>query len=133
MNRLSGKIKRIQKSGSILLVDVDVDGHGFSALLIESAAFPEWLQEGHSVDLLFKETEVSLARDLSGKISMRNRMTCKVLKIDKGELLSKIELLFHSFVIHSAITTRSADMLELETGIELEALVKANEIMLMKK
>jgi molybdate transport system regulatory protein len=133
MNRLAGKIKRIQKSGSILLVDVDVDGHGFSALLIESAAFPEWLQEGHPVDLLFKETEVSLARDLTGKISMRNRMHCKVLKIDRGELLSSIELQFQTAVIHSAITTRSVELLELEPGDEVEALVKANEIMLKKK
>jgi molybdate transport system regulatory protein len=133
MNRLTGKIIKIQKSGSILLVDVDVDGHSFSALLIESAAFPEWLREGHIVDLLFKETEVSLACNLMGKISMRNRMDCKILKIDKGELLSRIELQFETSIINSAITTRSVDMLELEIGSQVEALVKANEIMLTKK
>ena len=61
MNKLSGIITKIQQSGAILLVDVDVDvdGHGFSAMLIESATQPEWLQEGNSIDLVFKETEVS--------------------------------------------------------------------------
>ena len=55
MNRITGKISRIQQSGAILLVDVDVDGHCFSAMLIESATHPEWLLEGNSIDLVFKE------------------------------------------------------------------------------
>ena len=41
MNKLAGTIKKIQQSGEILLVDVDVAGHGFSAMLIESAFQPE--------------------------------------------------------------------------------------------
>ena len=87
MNKLSGIITKIQQSGAILLVDVDVDGHGFSAMLIESATQPEWLQEGNSIDLVFKETEVSLAKNLSGLISMRNRMKCTLQNIERGELL----------------------------------------------
>ena len=39
-------------------MDVDVDGHSFSAMLIESAIRQEWLQEGNPIDLVFKETEV---------------------------------------------------------------------------
>ena len=54
MNKLSGIITQIQQSGAILLVDVDVDGHGFSAMLIESATQPEWLQTGNTIDLVFK-------------------------------------------------------------------------------
>ncbi len=133
MNRLIGIISRIQQSGAILLVDVDVDGHRFSAMLIESAAQPEWIQEGNSVDLVFKETEVSLAKNLSGLISMRNRMKCLVKHVERGELLSKISLKFQKYIITSAITTRSVDILELKVGDEVEALVKANEVSLMKK
>jgi len=133
MNRLSGKISKIQQSGAILLVDVDVDGHGFSAMLIESATQPEWLQEGNAIDLVFKETEVSLAKNLSGIISMRNRMKCIVNHIEKGELLSKVSLQFQNYIVVSAITTRSVDSLDLKVGDEVEALVKANEVSLMKK
>ncbi|MDO8930690.1 MAG: TOBE domain-containing protein [Bacteroidota bacterium] len=133
MNKLSGIISKIQQSGAILLVDVDVDGHGFSAMLIESATQPEWLQTGNTIDLVFKETEVSLARNLSGMISMRNRMKCIVQHIDRGELLSKISLQFQKYVVTSAITTRSVDLLDLKIGDEVEALVKANEVSLMKK
>lgn len=133
MNKLTGKISKIQQSGAILLVDADVDGHSFSAMLIESATQPEWLQEGNSIDLVFKETEVSLAKNLSGIISMRNRMKCTVQHIERGELLSKITLQFQKYTITSAITTRSVDSLDLKVGDEVEAMVKANEVSLMKK
>jgi molybdate transport system regulatory protein len=133
MNKLTGIISKIQQSGAILLVDVDVDGHGFSAMLIESATYQEWLMESNPVVLVFKETEVSLAKNLSGLISMRNRMKCTVLHIDRGELLSKISLKFQEYIITSAITTRSVNSLDLKIGDEVEALVKANEVSLMKK
>lgn len=133
MNKLPGRITKVQQSGAILLVDVDVDGHGFSALLIESATHPEWLQTGNTIDLVFKETEVTLAKNLSGIISMRNRMKCTVQRIERGELLSKISLKFQEYRITSAITTRAVDSLQLTIGDKIEALVKANEVSLMKK
>ncbi|MBV5348216.1 TOBE domain-containing protein [bacterium] len=133
MNRLTGTISKIQQSGAILLVDVDVDGHSFSAMLIESATQPEWLKTGNTIDLIFKETEVSLAKNLSGMISMRNRMKCTVLEIERGELLSKVSLQFLKHPITSAITTRSVNSLDLKIGDDIEALVKANEVSLMKK
>ena len=133
MNKLTGTISQIQQSGAILLVDIDVDGHGFSAMLIESATQLEWLQTGKIINLIFKETEVSLAKNLSGMISMRNRMKCTILHIECGELLSKVSLQFQKYVITSAITTRSVDSLDLKIGDEVEALVKANEVSLMKK
>ncbi len=132
MNKLPAIITAIQQSGTILLVDAEVDGQGFSALLIESINRPEWLDVGKAVVLVFKETEVSLAKELQGKISMRNRMKCKVLKVDKGEILSMITLQFNHFTIVSAITTRSVNSLQLEIGDEVDALVKANEVSLMK-
>lgn len=133
MNKIPGTITQIQQSGAILLVDIDVDGHQFSALLVQSATPPDWLLAGNPIDVVFKETEVSIAKDLSGIISMRNRMKCTVLQIERGELLSKIDLKFQNFLISSAITTRSVDALELNIGDEVEALVKANEVALMKK
>ena len=133
MNKIQGIISKIQQSGAIILVDVDVDGQNFSAMLIESATRPEWLETGNNIELIFKETEVSLAKNLSGIISMRNRMKCTVKHVERGGLLSKISLQFLGYTITSAITTRSVDSLDLKVGDEVEALVKANEVSLMKK
>lgn len=133
MNKLTGKITQIQKSGAVMLVDISVDGQGFSALLIESAAHPDWLQNGKTVDLMFKETEVSVAKNLSGLLSNRNRMICTVKSINRDELLSRLELNFGKYVITSLITSRAVDALGIKTGDEVEALVKANEVSLMKR
>ena len=131
MNKLSGNITHIQQSGAIMLIDADVEGYSFSAMLIDSASKPEWLEIGKMVHLIFKETEVSLAKDLSGKISFRNQLKCKVQSIERGELLSKVNLQFGIYFIASAITTRSVDYLELQVGDEVTALIKANEISLI--
>jgi len=133
MNKLPGIITNIQQSGAILLVDIKVADRLFSALLIESANQPEWVKVGETIDIVFKETEVSLAKNLSGQISLRNRMQCVVLKIDKGELLSRVFLKFQDYTLSSAITTRSVDSLNLNIGDKVEALVKSNEVSLMKK
>ena len=132
MNKLTGIITHLQTSGAIMLVDIDVDGQVFSALLIESANQPQWLTSGARVELAFKETEVSLAKGLSGKISLRNRIKCKVFQVNRGELLSTVQLQFGTHAITSAVTTRSIDSLQVCAGDEVEALVKANEISLMK-
>jgi molybdopterin-binding protein len=122
----------IQQSGIILLIDAKVDKYDFSALLIDAVASHQWLYVGAKVNLVFKETEVSLAKNLSGMISTRNRMKSTVSLIEIGELISKVTLDFNGFKIVSVITTRSVDMLNLIVGNEVEALVKANEISLMK-
>ncbi len=133
MNKLPGIITNVQQSGAILLVDVRVETQIFSALMIESALWPEWLVENGMVDVVFKETEVSLAKGLSGQISLRNRMKCSVQEIKRGDLLSKVILKFLDYTLVSAITTRAADSLQLKVGDEVEALIKSNEVSLMKK
>ncbi len=130
MNKLTGKITSIQQSGAIILVDVDVNGQGFSALLIESASRPVWLQENAEVNVIFKESEVSLAKGLTGAISMRNRMMCTVLRVDRGKILSTVTMHYGRNVITSAITTRGVDSLLIAEGDIIEALVKSNEISL---
>ena len=133
MNKLPGIIVKIQQSGAILLVDIEVEEQLFSALLIESTARHDWIKTGKTVGVVFKETEVSLAKNLSGQISLRNRMKCTVQKIERGSLLSKIVLKYRNYTVCSVITTRSADALQLAIGNEVEALVKANEVSLMKE
>jgi molybdopterin-binding protein len=60
-------------------------------------------------------------------------MKCTVRHITRGELLSKITMNFQQNSITSAITTRAVDSLELAIGDEVEALVKANEVSLIRK
>lgn len=130
MNCLKGQIVALTQSGAIVLADVEVDGQRFSAMMIDSGSPTPWITVGKQVELVFKETEVSLAKDLSGKISLRNRIPCVVQGFDRGEVLTRIELMYKTHTIVSAITTRSFDWLEIGIGDAVEALIKANEISL---
>jgi molybdate transport system regulatory protein len=130
VNQLTGTISLIQQSGSIMLVDVDVDGYNYSALMIDLPQALSWLHVGNSIGLIFKETEVSIGKNITGKISLRNQLPCVVKSVKRGEILSVIELTVSGNTIISAITTRSADILKIRTGDSVTAFIKANEIIL---
>lgn len=132
MNRLQGKIVAVQSSGHLSLVDVDVEGDTFTSIVVETAETAPYLAPGNAVLILFKETEVSLAKNLSGSISLRNRMHSVIRSIDQGALLSAVTLDFKGKQIVSVITTRSVERLALRPGDEVEGLVKANELTLME-
>lgn len=132
MNRLQGQITAVECNSHLSLVDVAVGGDTFTAALLETPQTAAYLRAGERVTLLFKETEVSLAKGLSGLISLRNRFPVKVIGIDHGEILSAVRLDYHGFPLTSIVTTRAVGRLQLAVGDEVEALVKANEIALME-
>ena len=130
MNKLTGKIIAIDSNQSMSLVDVDVGDAVFSATLLETPETAAYLRVGQRVSVLFKETEVSLAKNLSGLISLRNRFAVTVLRITRGAILSEVTLAFGDETLVSVITTRGVDRLQLVSGDPCEALVKANEMVL---
>ena len=131
MNKLKGIVKNVLTSDHISIVDIDVDGWMFSSILIGTVENTDYLTEGRDVYVIFKETEVSIAKNLSGEISLRNRMKSVIKSIEKGKVLSRITLDFAGKTITSVITTRSTEKLRLQPGDEVEGLVKANEVTLM--
>lgn len=132
MNKLRGRITGIESNDHVSLVDVDVNGDKFTATLLETPDDSPYLQIGNPVDVLFKETEVSLAKGLSGLISLRNRVNTTVKLVRSGVILSEVVLDYRGQTISSIITTRSITRLEIKPGDEVEALVKANEVTLME-
>lgn len=130
MNRLLGVIIAIESNDHLSLVDVAAGQDTFTAMLLETPAGAPHLKVGNTVAVLFKETEVSLAKDLSGKLSLRNRIRCTVSQIRCGDILCEVALERSGQTITSIITARAAKRLELQAGDEVEALVKANEVSL---
>jgi len=132
MNKLRGRITRIESNDHVSLVDVDVSGDNFTATLLETPEDAPYLKVGNNVDVLFKETEVSLAKGLSGLISLRNRVLTTVKLVRSGVILSEAVLDYRGQTISSIITTGSIRRLDIKPGDEVEALVKANEVTLME-
>lgn len=132
MNILRGHITRIVSNDHLSQVDVEIMGDIFTATLLETADDASYLKVGNRVDVLFKETEVSLAKGLSGLISLRNRVMTTVKLLRSGVILSEVVLDYRGQQISSIITTGSILRLNIKVGDEVEALVKANEVTLME-
>lgn len=132
MNQLRGRIIAIESNDHVSLVDVEVSGDTFSAMLLETPESAPYLAIGNEVQVLFKETEVSLAKNLSGQISLRNRIKGRVRSVRSGLILSEVELDYRGQKLSSIITTRSIKRLDIKQGDEVEALIKANEVSLME-
>ena len=115
------------------MVDIDVEGDIFSSIVIETPASAPYLTLNNVVGLVFKETEVSIAKDLTGLISLRNRFKATVSSIEVSQLLTKVFLNYKNRSIVSIIATRSAQKLGLSPGDEIEWLVKTNEVSLIKE
>lgn len=128
MNQLKGTIAAVQSNGHLSLVDVSIGSDTFTSILLETPDSTPYLKPGSAVALLFKATEVSLAKNLSGLISLRNRIPVVVRGIQRGEIISEVELDYRGQVFYSIITTRAVDRLALAVGDAAEALVKANEM-----
>ncbi len=129
MNRLRGAIATVERSGSIALIDVAVDGQSCTALLLD--ADEGRFRVGVAVTLVFNETEVALAKNLSGLISLRNRLPGTIEAIEEGHLMSRVLLRVGSNQVSSVITTRSLLALQLRVGDAVEGLVKSNEMHLV--
>lgn len=132
MNKLRGRISSIQSNDHVSLVDVEVNGDIFTATLLETPDNAPYLQVGNMVEVLFKETEVSLAKGLSGLISLRNRVNTRVSAVRSGVILSEVVLEYGSYTLSSIITTGSIKRLDIKPGDMVEALVKANEVTLVE-
>lgn len=132
MNKLRGRITHIESNDHVSLVDVEVIGDSFTATLLETPEDAPYLKVGNAVEVLFKETEVSLAKGLSGLISLRNRMHTTVKLVRSGVILSEVVLDYRGQTISSIITSRSIARMGIKAGDEVEAMVKANEVTLLE-
>ena len=130
MNKLIGKVILVESSSHMSMVDIDVDGDVFSSIVLETPATATYLKQGSIVTLLFKETEVSIGKNLSGLISLRNRFKATIIGLEKSDILTKVFLNYKSKQIISIISTRSAEKLGLIDGDAVEWLVKTNEVSL---
>jgi len=130
VNKLIGKIVLIESTQHMSMVDIDVQGDVFSSIVLETPASASYLKQGNSVQILFKETEVSIGKNLTGLISLRNRFKGTIRRIEKSEILSKVFLNYQSQEIVSIISTRSVQKLGLIDGDAVEWLVKTNEVSL---
>ena len=130
MNNLKGKITSIKSHENLSIVKIGIGAYSFTTVVIETAETVDYLKIDNEINVLFKETEVLICLKPCPKISLQNRIDCKIHEILKGKLLSQINMKSNIGEIKSIITSNAVDQLKLKVDDEVIAMIKTNEIML---
>ncbi|BEV71234.1 TOBE domain-containing protein [Paludibacterium sp. THUN1379] len=129
MNRLNATVTAMHQSDGILLLEAMTGSQHCAALVLGDSTAARW-QPGQPVTLAFREIDVALARDLSGQLSIRNRLPCDVRAVSHGQLMSSILLDFAGQSLQAVVTRSAAERLALAPGMAVLALIKANDMQL---
>ena len=131
MNNLKGKIASFESQGDLSIVKINVDENTLKAIVIENPDTSTYLKKDREVNVYFKETEVVIAKNPSDQISLENRINCIVSTIEKGKILSNVELINGENRLNSVISTESLNAMNIVVNDEVTAMVKMNEIMIV--
>ena len=133
MNKLQGIIKKVESYQGISLVDITIDEDNFSSLIINSENTNDYIYSGNTVNLLFKETEVSVKNyhpEFNKKRS--NKIITQVKNIQFGKILSQIKLSYKKQIITVIILSRMLLELDLKPGDKAIVILRTQEILLSK-
>ena len=125
MGKLIATIKTINNVENLNIVEFDFFG---TILKMMSLDLNSDVQIGKKVKLSVKPTNISLAKKISGEISLSNQIVATIQDIENGELLSSISLKTNDFLLESIITVDSAKRMNLQIGNEVIILIKASDL-----
>ncbi len=131
MNKIKGKIYHIESAEGITLVDIRIDEDEFSSLIINSESTDEYIMVGNEVNMLFKETEISV-KNYHGEFNKKrqNKIITKVENIKNGIILSELKFSYKENLITVIILTRLLKELALKIGEKAILILRTQEILL---
>ena len=131
MNRLKGHIEAVTVNGSMSLVEINLGTDlMLKSIVIDTPATAAYLKKGTELNLLFKETELIIAKDKALDISIENRILATIVKIESGTMLCKLHLTTGAGNMVAVISANAARQLQLKESDKVIAMIKLNEIML---
>lgn len=125
MSSFVSKIKDIHRIDNLNIVEFDFNG---IALKMMSLDLNSSIKVDKVVKLCVKPTNVIVAKDLQGKISLSNKFKATIEDVQNGKLLSCITLKVHNTSIESIITLDSSIKMNLKKDEEVLVLIKASDI-----
>ncbi len=125
MNNFKAKVVKIENLDKLNIVHFKFAN---ADLLCMMSLELDNIKENTEVILSVKATHIGIAKDFEGQISFSNFIKSKILKINKGKLLSDISLQHEDTVFSSIITTNSVNRMNLKEGEIVSAVFKASEL-----
>jgi molybdate transport system regulatory protein len=134
-NKIQGQISGIQAGEVMSLVTVQAGENRLVAAITNEGVQELQLKQKDQVTAVVKSTEVMLMKGDTGgiKISARNRLKGQVASVQKGEAMGLVTVTVGPLYLGAAITRQAIDELGLTQGDVVTVVIKATEVMLLKR
>ena len=125
MSQLVATIKKITSVDNLNIVEFDFNGLTLKMMSLDLNAD---VQVGKKVKLSVKPTNISIAKNLIGEISLSNQIVATIENLENGQLLSSVSLKVHNTLLESIITVDSSKRMNLQIGEVVTILIKASNL-----
>ena len=125
MSQLVATIKKINSIDNLNIVEFDFHGLTLKMMSLDLNAD---VQVGKKVKLSVKPTNISIAKNLIGEISLSNQIVATIENLENGQLLSSVSLKVYNTLLESIITVDSSKRMNLQIGEVVTILIKASNL-----
>ena len=125
MSQFVATIKKINSIDNLNIVEFDFHGLTLKMMSLDLNAD---VQVGKKVKLSVKPTNISIAKNLIGEISLSNQIVATIENLENGQLLSSVSLKVHNTLLESIIIVDSSKRMNLQIGESVTILIKASNL-----
>lgn len=130
MNRLKGIIQSVEFDEYTSYIHIGTDVGPLSLVLLETPLKVDYLKEGKEVTAIFNPTALKLSKDKPECIAVDNIISCEVLKIRQGKILSAVILKSSTVELTCYTTTKALQKACIKEGQTVFGIISPTEIML---
>ncbi len=128
MNELKVIVSKIQSLENLNIVEFLFKDTTLSMISLDL----DNIRENDKVLLTVKASNIAIAKEFQGQISLTNSINAKIIQFDIGELLTSIKLSANGTTFSSIITTKSAKKMSLKLGDNVTAIFKSTDLSIKK-
>ena len=125
MSQLVATIKKINSVDNLNIVEFDFNG---LTLKMMSLDLNDDVKIGKKVELSVKPSNISIAKNLIGEISLSNQIVATIQSLENGQLLTSVILKINDTLLESIITVDSSKRMNLKIGEVVTILIKASNL-----
>lgn len=125
MSKFIATIKKIQSVDNLNIVEFEFDG---LTLKMMSLDLNDDVKIGKKVKLSVKPSNISIAKNLTGEISLSNKIVATIQSLENGQLLTSVILKINDTILESIITVDSSKRMNLQIGEVVTILIKASNL-----
>lgn len=125
MNTIKATITEVKKCENISALSFYALGTRMSMVALD---LNKKFQVGITVTLKTEAKNISLSKEIQGKLSISNQLQGEVYEVTYGTILCNVKIKIEDSVLESIITQKSALEMDIKVGDKIIALIKANDV-----